>query len=139
MVRLAGRDRCFHRVFAESRSIHRYDDPLRLPNARPRFLRTLARPLVPVVSAFKWDDRPGGAAGLSVAGSFDIAVDSREVSPSHCSAPCRQEADEALKSYRTIPLSTRLGLRPRWPPGELAIDVRRDTAFQHGETVRGSH
>ena len=56
-IELAWPDRLFLRTFCESVSIHRYYDQLRLPNARPRFLRHPARPLVPVVSAFElWID-----------------------------------------------------------------------------------
>ena len=63
-----------------------------------------ARPLVPVVSAFKNQDRPGGASGIS-SWSFDIAVDSyglRRLDP----RLWRQEADEALASSRAIPVSS---------------------------------
>jgi hypothetical protein len=83
---------------------HRYYGRLRLPNARPRFLCYPARPLVPVVSAFNAQDRPGGASGIS-SWSFDIAVDSyglRRLDP----RLWRQEADEALASSRAIPVSS---------------------------------
>jgi len=47
----------FVRAFSESHSVHRYYDQLRMPNAHSRFLRHPARPLVPVVSAFRcWID-----------------------------------------------------------------------------------
>jgi hypothetical protein len=76
-----------------------------MPNAHPRFLRTLARPLVPVISTFRVRDRAGGVADLS-GGSFDLAVDSHEGLLRYVPRLLRQEAGEALKSYRTIPVST---------------------------------
>ncbi len=105
-IELAWLDRLFLRAFCESVSIHRYYDQLRLPNARPRFLRHPARPLVPVVSAFGlWID-PAERRAFPGLG----ALISRWT-PTKCSLRIvprlvRQEADEALKSYRTIPLST---------------------------------
>ena len=54
---------------------HRSSAPRRLPHAHPAIRRVPARPSVPVVPAFCWMERPGGAAGLS-RGSCGPAVDS---------------------------------------------------------------
>src|SRR6266446_338462 len=70
------------RVCCERRCCHRYYAPLRLPHAHPEFLRVPACPSVPVVPAFCWMDRPGGAAGLSWGELW-----SRGGLPAECSAP----------------------------------------------------
>ncbi len=67
----AGLDCLCVRVWSESLSIHRYYDQLRLPNARPRFLRrTGSSPRTCRLRVCCPMDRPGGAAGLSGGGAL---------------------------------------------------------------------
>ena len=65
LPRLAGPRGGRVRVCPEPRRCQRSDAPLRLPHAPPQCLRVPAGPAVPVVPAFGWRERPGGAAGLA--------------------------------------------------------------------------
>src|SRR4029453_8238964 len=88
------------RVCHGNRRCPRSYAPLRLPHAPPKFLRVPACPSVPVVPAFWWMDRPGGAAGLSGG-----ALITRWTPPrAHGSALLRDCIDRRLMRLSRVPV-----------------------------------